>query len=108
MSEIYYVESPYFKEAIMTLAFRSKVNWLEEGMSLLSWKYKKVSDYNSGNLKSIYSYHKSWNGNGKTKVAGHRSISIGDIIVIEGNAKLATGGGWVSIPIAIWNKIIKE
>lgn len=108
MSDIYYVKSPYFREAITTFAFRRKVNWLEEGMSLLSWKYKKVSSSSAVDLNKIYSYCQCWNGNKNTKIAGHRSISIGDIVVLEGNAKLITGGGWVAIPDTIWNKTIKE
>ena len=108
MSEIYYVQKPYFKEAIRTFAFRNKINWLEEGMSVLSWKYNKVSNTDVSELNKIYSNYRAWDGNKSSRIAGHRSISIGDIIVVGNNARIVIGGGFEIIPDIVWKKIIKE
>jgi len=106
-SIVYFVEKPFFKEAIMTLAFKDKVNWLEEGMSLMSWEYRKIAKVDEINPDKIYHQFKRWKGNKRAHKAGHRTISIGDIIITGANVRIVTGKGWEKVPDIIWKKISK-
>jgi len=107
-TRVYYVAKPFFREAMTTLAFRSKVNWLEEGFSLPSWSYVKVAETNEPDPDKVYKALKAWRGNKKTKVAGHRSFSIGDVLVIGDNIRVALGRGWALVPPAIWKQVVKQ
>jgi len=106
-SQVFFVEKPYFKEAMMTFAFKDKVNWLEEGMSVASWKYRKVAEIDDLNIDSVYAKLRKWKGNVKSKTAGHRTIAIGDIVVVGKNVRIVTGRGWSVVPNVIWNKTEK-
>lgn len=107
LSQVYFITKPYFLEALTTFSFRSKVNWIEEGMSLLSWKYQKVSDSSIQDLDQVYKFFKNWDGNDSSLSAGHRSISVGDIVLSGDKPYLVIGGGWVAIPQQIWKRIGK-
>lgn len=107
-SEIYFVDKKWFREAMMTFAFKTKVKWDEEGLSLLSWHYHKVAEVNDVDPNLIYKKMKRWKGNKKSKKAGHRTISIGDIVVVGTNVRLVTGCGWALVPRCIWKKVIKN
>ena len=106
-SNVYFVKKPYFREAMMLLAFNKNIDWLEDGMSLMSWEYKKVATTKEVDPDKIYSSFKKWNGNKKARIAGHRTISIGDIVEIGDNVRVVTGSGWVKIPDIVWEKIKK-
>ena len=107
-SNIYFVKKPYFREAIMLLAFNRNIDWLEDGMSLMSWEYKKVATTKEVDPDKIYNSFKRWKGNSKAKQAGHRAIFIGDILEIGDNVRVATGSGWKKIPDIVWEKIKKD
>lgn len=106
-SQVYFITKPHFLEALMTLSFRRKVNWLEEGLSLVSWEYKKVAASPQFDINVLYKEFKSWDGNEQSAAAGHRSISVGDVILNGSNPYLVVGGGWVVIPNEIWNRVKK-
>ena len=107
-SNIYYIEKPFFREAMMLLAFNKQIDWLEDGMSLMSWTYKKVASTTEVDPDKIYYKFKRWSGNKRAKKAGHRTISIGDIVELEDGVKIVTGTGWLKIPDVVWNKIQKK
>jgi len=107
-SNIYFVKKPYFKEAMMLLAFNKNIDWLEDGMSLMSWEYKKVASISEVDPDKIYDKYKRWEGNKRAKVAGHRAIAIGDIVEIGDNIRVVTGSGWMKIPDVVWEKIKKN
>jgi len=106
-AQIYYITKPFFEEAMLLCSFKNKLNWQEEGSSLMSWKYQKVSETKCIDLNKIYKYYKGWNGNRHTRLAGHRSITVGDIVVIGDNVRLITGMGWLTIPTYVWKYIKK-
>lgn len=105
MTKIYYVDKKSRLEAMMTISFRSKLNWLEEGLSILSWNYCFVSESDLSDLKEIYSYFKKWKGNSNSKKIGHCGISLGDIIFLENEAWMVVGIGFQKIPNALLEKI---
>lgn len=107
-SNVYFIEKPYFKEAMLLLAFNKRIDWLEDGMSLMSWEYRKVASISDIDPDSIYKKFKRWKGNKRAKLAGHKTISIGDIVEIGDNIRIATGYGWVKIPNIVWRKIKKN
>lgn len=106
-SIVFYVDRGSLREAVMTFSFRKTVNWLEEGMSLMSWKYHLVAYTPEYDLERIYRIFKKWDGNAKSLAAGHRGITIGDIVLIGENPYLLIGGGWSIVPASIWSRIQK-
>jgi hypothetical protein len=106
MSKIFYIDRENKLEATMTISFKSRIDWLEEGLSLLSWKYHFVSESETDDLKMNYLQFRKWKGNSKSKKSGHLSISIGDIIEIgDGTAWIVVSSGWQKIPKALYEKI---
>lgn len=106
-TKVYYVDHTNFQEAMLTFAFRSKVDWLEEGMSIASWQYTKVASLDAVQLPDVVKYLHTWNGNPKSKVAGHRVVSVGDVIVVGSNAWMVLGRGWALIPNVLWKRVKK-
>ena len=109
MSKIFYVDKSSRLEAMMTISFRNKINWIEEGLSILSWNYCFVSDTDINDLKEVYSFFRKWKGNKLSKDCGHCGISLGDIILLENQAWMVVGAGFQKIPSVLFEKIkLKE
>ena len=107
VTQVYFIDKPFFQEAMMLCAFKNKLNWLEEGMSLLSWEYKLVAETKEADINKVCKHFKDWNGNKKSRVAGHRALTVGDIIVSGENVRLLMGRGWLTIPACIWKEVRK-
>ena len=105
MNKIYYIDQKNRLEAMTTISFKSRINWLEEGLSILSWNYSFISDTNINDMREIYSFFKKWNGNSVAKKIGRMSISLGDIIVFEDEGWIVMGTGFQKIPNALFEKI---
>jgi hypothetical protein len=106
MSKIYYIDLENKLEATMTISFKSRIDWLEEGLSILSWKYHFISESETDDLKENYLKFRKWRGNSKSKKCGHSSMSIGDIVEIsDGTAWIVVSSGWQRIPRALYEKI---
>ena len=89
MTEIYFVQKSYLKEAIVTFSFKKKVDWLEEGLSILSWKYNKVGETEKLDFDEIYNDYKICDYKNR-----YRSINVGDMIFDgsdENTSKTVTG-----------------
>lgn len=106
-SDVYFIGREDFREAMVMCAFRRDINWLEEGMSILSWKYNKVATVKRADKNIVYKHLRGWDGNARSRAAGHRSITTGDIVCSNGEPWLVTGGGWVRVPDIIWKRVIK-
>ena len=105
MSKVYYVSQKNRLEAMTTISFKSRINWLEEGLSILSWNYSFISDTELENLRDVYSYFRKWKGNSNSKKNGHTGISLGDIIATEGSGWIVVGTGFQKIPNALFEKL---
>ena len=105
MNKIYYVSQKNRLEAMMTISFKNRINWLEEGLSILSWNYSYISDTNLEDLKEIYSFFRKWKGNSNSRKNGHQQIALGDIIVTEECGWIVVGTGFQKIPNALFEKI---
>ena len=105
MSKIFYIDKTSRLEAMMTISFRNKINWVEEGLSILSWNYSFISDTEFNDLKEVYSFFRKWKGNKLSKECGHCSISLGDIILLENQAWMVVGAGFQKIPSVLFEKI---
>lgn len=108
MNKIYFISKKNRLEALMTISFKRKINWVEEGLSILSWEYYFIANSKIDDLKENYKKYRKWNGNEKTKKVGHNTMSIGDVIETQdGEAWIVIGSGWQKIPKIIWNKVNK-
>lgn len=107
MAKIYYISKEDRLEALTTLSFKRTINWLEEGMSLLSWNYSFVLKTELEMLPEIYNKLRRWKGNVKTKKNGHYIITVGDIIENTSGAWIVVGSGFQKIPDIIWEKLNK-
>ena len=105
MNKIYYISQKNRLEAMMTISFKSRMNWLEEGLSILSWEYSFVSETELSDLKEIYSFFKKWNGNENSKKISRSTICLGDIIAFENEWWIVVGTGFQKIPQALCEKI---
>lgn len=105
MNKIYYVSQKNRLEAMTTISFKSRINWLEEGLSILSWDYCLISDTELEDLKDIYSYFRRWKGNSNSKKSGHIGISLGDVIVTGECGWIIVGTGFQKIPNALFEKL---
>lgn len=105
MNKIYYVNQKNRLEAMTTISFKSRINWLEEGLSILSWDYSFISDTEIEDLKDIYSYFRKWKGNACSKKNGHQQISLGDIIITGEGGWIVVGAGFQKIPNALFEKL---
>lgn len=105
MNKVYYINQKNRLESMMTISFKNRINWLEEGLSILSWSYSYISDTELEDLKDIYSFFRKWKGNSNSKKNGRQQIALGDIIVNGDGCWIVVGTGFQKIPNALFEKI---
>ena len=105
MNKMYYINQKNRLEAMTTISFKRRIDWLEEGLSILSWNYSFVSETELDDLREIYSFFRKWKGNQNTKKIGRHTVSLGDIIITGDEGWVVVGTGFQKIPKALLEKI---
>lgn len=105
--EIYYIDKDNRLEAMLLFSLKSKINWCEEGLKLVSWKYNKIEKGQDKNLQSIFKKYSILRFD-KRRKKQFRTINIGDIILFDDKVWIVSSFGFAQIPDIIWDKMVKN
>lgn len=105
--ELYYIDKSNRIECMLICSLKNRINWLEQGLKLVTWKYDLIFNGNAENLQEIYKKHSILNID-KRKKKQLRTINIGDIIKFNDDIWILTAFGFVKVPDILWEKRNKE
>lgn len=102
--ELYYVDKSNRLQCMITCSFNRKIDWTQDGLKLVSWKYNLICKGQAEQLNDIFKKFSVLNID-KRKKKQIRTINIGDIILFDGEAWIISAFGFMKIPNILWNKI---
>lgn len=105
--EIYYVNKENRIECMLIFSLMKKIDWCEQGLKIVDWKYNKITSGDAENLNQIFKKHSILNIDHRKKKQ-LRSINIGDIIFFDEEPYIISSFGFRRIPNILWEKIIKK
>lgn len=91
---------------MLVCSLKKRIDWCEDGLKLVSWKYNLIDTGMAENLNDIFKKHSILNVD-KRKKKQIRTINIGDVICFDNEAWIVSAFGFKKIPFFLWNKIIK-
>ena len=101
--ELYYIDQKNRVQAMLICALKQRVNWCEEGLKFASWIFKSIEKGEAENLREIYKKHSilQYDRRRKNQL---RTISVGDIIVFDGEPWMVSTFGFIKVPNILWEK----
>lgn len=89
---------------MLVCSLKKRINWIQSGLKLVSWKYNLICEGEAEKLQEIYKKHSILNID-KRKKEQLRTINIGDIVVFDQQAWILTAFGFAKVPDILWEKI---
>jgi hypothetical protein len=101
--QLFYVDKQNRIECMLVCSLKQRINWIEDGLKLVSWKYNLISEGEAASLQEIYKKHSILNID-KRKKNQLRTINIGDIVVFDGRVWILSAFGFTIVPEVLWEK----
>ena len=92
---------------MLLCSLKQHINWCEQGLKFVSWCFDKIESGNADNLNQIFKKYSTLSYD-KRKKKQRRTISIGDIIILDDTSWIVSSFGFVRIPEILWNKVKKK
>ena len=105
--EIYYVDKDNRLEAMLLCSLKSKINWCEEGLKMVSWVYRKVEKGQEESLQNIFKKYSALRYD-KRRKKQFRTINIGDVILFDDKLWIVSSFGFIKVPELIWERVVKK
>lgn len=105
--EIYYIDKSNRLEAMLLCSLKSKINWCEEGLKMVSWIYHKIEKGKDKSLKDIFKKYSILRYD-KRRKKQFRTMNIGDVIIFDDKVWIVSSFGFTQIPEIIWERVIKN
>lgn len=105
--EIYYIDKKNRLEAMLVCSLKSRINWYEEGLKMVSWSYHKIESGQSDSLKDIFKKYSVLRYD-KRRKKQFRTMSIGDIIFFDDKVWIVSSFGFIKVPDIIWEHLLKD
>lgn len=105
--ELFYIVGDKRLEAMLICSLARKIDWCEEGLKIVSWRYAKVSSGKAESLNEIFKKHSQLQID-KRRTKPLRTINIGDTIIFDGVAWIISSFGFIQIPEILFKKISFE
>lgn len=102
---IYYVDEENRIECMLTCSLKNRIDWCEEGLKIVTWKYNLVARGKAENLNGIFRHYSELNID-KRRKKQIRTMNIGDIIKFDGEAWIVSAFGFVRIPDILVAKLL--
>ena len=102
--ELYYVDKSNRLECMLTCSLKKQIDWAEDGLKLVSWKYNLICKGEADNLNDIFKKFSVLNID-KRKKTQLRTINIGDVIIFDGIIWIVSAFGFVKVPNILWNRV---
>lgn len=102
--ELYYVNKGDRLESMMICSLCRDIDWCENGMRIVSWSYNKVAGGDAGSLGDVFKKYSTLNIDRRRKKQ-LRTICVGDVIVLDGQAWIVTAFGFSLVPDVLWKKV---
>ena len=104
--EIFYIDKKNRFEAMLLCSLRSKIDWCEDGLKMVSWTYKRIESGNENSLKNIFKKYSVLRYD-KRRKKQFRTMNIGDVIIFDDKIWIVSSFGFTQVPEIIWKRIEK-
>ena len=104
---VYYADSQTRIQAMIMCSFNEKINWMQNGLGVVTFKFNKVCSLQANSLSQVYNKLKVLNVD-KRKKKKNRTISVGDVICVQSQSWIVTSNGFQKIPWVLWEKVRKN
>lgn len=105
--EIYYIDRQFRIECMLACSLNGNIDWNEEGMQMASWKYNFICRGKGDDLDGIFRKHSELNFDRRRRV-NHRSMNLGDVIVLDGEPWIVCAFGFSRVPQVLWREAAVE
>jgi hypothetical protein len=102
--KLFYIDKSNRIECMLVCSLKKRINWCEDGLKLLSWKYNLIDKGSAETLNEIFKKHSVLNVD-RRKKKQNRTINIGDVIYFDDEAWIVSAFGFKKIPEFLWNKV---
>ena len=91
--KVFYVDKSNRVEAIMLCSFKNRINWVENGLGIVTWSYNFSDEIEANSLSEVYNRLKKISFDKRRKI-NNRTIGFGDIICFEDEGWIVTSNGF--------------
>ena len=102
---IYYADKASRIESMLVCSLRKSIDWCEEGLRIVTWKYNIVGRGKAESLNDVFRHYSILNIDRRRKKQT-RTVNIGDIIVFDEEPWIVTAFGFLRIPDILAEKIL--
>ncbi len=102
---IYFVDTPNRLECMLICSLRKSIDWCEEGLRIVTWKYNMIGHGKAESLNDVFKHYSVLNID-KRRKKQTRTVNIGDIIVFDGDAWIVSAFGFLKVPAILASKIL--
>lgn len=103
--ELYYVDRQYRLESMMVCSLKNEIDWCEDGLKAITWKYNMVACGKADSLEDVFKRHSALNID-KRRKKQIRTIGMGDVIVFNDEPWMVSAFGFSLVPHFLWEKIL--
>jgi len=100
----YYVADENRLEAMLVCSLNHRIDWCEDGMKLVTWKYNLVDEGEADDINEVFR-RKSELRIDRRRKRQVRSINLGDIIVFDGVPWIVGAFGFFRIPDILFEQV---
>lgn len=105
--EIYFIDKQNRLQSMLVCSLRRKIDWCEDGLKFVSWKYNFITSGNAENINDVFKKYSILNIDHRKKKQ-IRSINLGDIIVFDDTPWIVSAFGFSKIPDILWQKFFNK
>ncbi len=100
----YYVADENRLEAMLVCSLNHRINWCEDGLKLVSWRYNLVDEGDAGDINEVFRKKTALQIDHRRKKQ-IRSMSLGDIIVFDEVPWIVGAFGFFRIPDILFEQV---
>ena len=105
--ELYYVDKANRIQCMLVCSLNNRINWVQDGLRMASWKYNLISSGEAESLQEIYKKHSILNIDKRKKIQ-QRTINIGDVVIFDETVWILSAFGFIKVPDFLWNKTMEN
>ena len=102
---LYYVDGENRLECMLVCSLNHGIDWCENGLRIVSWRYNAVAKGRAETLDDVFRHYSVLRID-RRRNRQMRTVSIGDIIVFDGEPWIVSAFGFAKVPEILAKRIL--